>query len=388
MARSTSAGRPDPTDRCDDGEQGRARSSRSGHLWRIHAAFDLPSERLQLLRVDRRERCRAARPRAVVPGRDPHCRSRLLQAGTAGRVSARRVPTSSCGQAGRWPAGSTRHGQPLDLITTLEPPIAERLHRQPMKLWRHKRAKPLAVRLVAHSASPRTKPTSRSQGSPQGCQGGRDNLAGERSSRPSGCLLLTSLASRHLFRQRHAELYRARWRIEMAFKRLKSLIGLGGPPGQDAAGRKNLDSGSSADDLAARAAYRGGRGLSPLGSAAPRRLTAPTVWRLTHLAARSCSQPSPRSRRSPNSAAATNHRHLREPPRKRSLPTSASAMLARMGRVPGPALRMRSANRSASGVSNRRFPAQAVVAGEECGADDPLRTHYPQSKLLSRQQRH
>ena len=29
------------------------------------------------------------------------------------------------------------------------------------------------------------------------------------------------------------ELYRARWRIEMAFKRLKSLIGLSGPPGED-----------------------------------------------------------------------------------------------------------------------------------------------------------
>ncbi|MGA8770280.1 MAG: transposase, partial [Rhodomicrobium sp.] len=29
------------------------------------------------------------------------------------------------------------------------------------------------------------------------------------------------------------ELYRARWRIEMAFKRLKSIVGLSGPPGQD-----------------------------------------------------------------------------------------------------------------------------------------------------------
>ncbi|MGA7330089.1 MAG: transposase [Rhodomicrobium sp.] len=31
------------------------------------------------------------------------------------------------------------------------------------------------------------------------------------------------------------ELYRARWRIEMAFKRLKSLIGLSAPPSEDPA---------------------------------------------------------------------------------------------------------------------------------------------------------
>ena len=33
--------------------------------------------------------------------------------------------------------------------------------------------------------------------------------------------------------QKIGELYRARWRIEMAFKRLKSLIGLSAPPSED-----------------------------------------------------------------------------------------------------------------------------------------------------------
>ncbi len=32
---------------------------------------------------------------------------------------------------------------------------------------------------------------------------------------------------------RIGEHYRARWRIEMAFRRLKSIVGLAGPPGQD-----------------------------------------------------------------------------------------------------------------------------------------------------------
>jgi len=48
-------------------------------------------------------------------------------------------------------------------------------------------------------------------------------------------LLVTSLEATEFSADRIGELYRLRWRIEMAFKRLKSLIGLGGPPGEDPA---------------------------------------------------------------------------------------------------------------------------------------------------------
>ena len=46
-------------------------------------------------------------------------------------------------------------------------------------------------------------------------------------------ILVTSLDAKTFSTSRIGEFYRARWRIEMAFKRLKSLIGLSGPPGED-----------------------------------------------------------------------------------------------------------------------------------------------------------
>ena len=44
---------------------------------------------------------------------------------------------------------------------------------------------------------------------------------------------MTSLSKREFSTTDILELYRLRWRIELAFKRLKSLIGLKGPPGTD-----------------------------------------------------------------------------------------------------------------------------------------------------------
>ena len=46
-------------------------------------------------------------------------------------------------------------------------------------------------------------------------------------------ILITSLAQADFPAQDVFTLYRLRWRIELAFKRLKSLIGLKGPPGTD-----------------------------------------------------------------------------------------------------------------------------------------------------------
>ena len=46
-------------------------------------------------------------------------------------------------------------------------------------------------------------------------------------------LLLTTRPNDQFTANDIGSLYRARWRIELAFKRLKSLIGLAGPPGFD-----------------------------------------------------------------------------------------------------------------------------------------------------------
>ena len=46
-------------------------------------------------------------------------------------------------------------------------------------------------------------------------------------------ILVTSLAPEAFATADVLALYRLRWRIELGFKRLKSLIGLKGPPGAD-----------------------------------------------------------------------------------------------------------------------------------------------------------
>ena len=46
-------------------------------------------------------------------------------------------------------------------------------------------------------------------------------------------ILVTSLSSNDFSTEDVLDLYRLRWRIELGFKRLKSLIGLKGPPGFD-----------------------------------------------------------------------------------------------------------------------------------------------------------
>ena len=46
-------------------------------------------------------------------------------------------------------------------------------------------------------------------------------------------ILVTSLEAQAWSSAEIGDLYRARWRIEMAFKRLKSILGLEGPPGED-----------------------------------------------------------------------------------------------------------------------------------------------------------
>ncbi len=46
-------------------------------------------------------------------------------------------------------------------------------------------------------------------------------------------VLVTSLPAPAFGAEDILDLYRLRWRVELAFKRLKSVIGLNGPPGKD-----------------------------------------------------------------------------------------------------------------------------------------------------------
>jgi Transposase DDE domain len=203
---------------------------RNGELWRIHAGFDLPSERFSFFEVTDEKGAEALDRVPVIPGE-----IRIADRGYCKPERLASVCAEGCDvivRAGwkmvRWLDVA---GRPLNLIATLSAAETGVIDR-PVKLWRHKRAAPLAMRLVAirkpAEAAEKSKQKVRREAAKE-----RDTLAHETLVAAEWVILLTTLPVETYSATDIADLYRARWRIEMAFKRLKSLIGLGGPPGQD-----------------------------------------------------------------------------------------------------------------------------------------------------------
>jgi IS4 transposase len=102
---------------------------------------------------------------------------------------------------------------------------------QPIWLGR-KKGEPLAMRLVAArkpaQAAEAARRKARAESRRRGQQLAKGTLAAA-----DWVILITSLPEAGFATADVLDLYRLRWRIELAFKRLKSLIGLDGPPGSD-----------------------------------------------------------------------------------------------------------------------------------------------------------
>ena len=95
-----------------------------------------------------------------------------------------------------------------------------------------KKAPPLALRLVAFRKPPQAAEASRAKARQAAKKEGYA-ISGGTLAAAAWVILITSLDAIAFSSSETGELYRARWRIEMAFKRLKSIVGLSGPPGQD-----------------------------------------------------------------------------------------------------------------------------------------------------------
>jgi hypothetical protein len=102
---------------------------------------------------------------------------------------------------------------------------------QPIWLARHHGA-PLALRLVAVRKPEHAAATARRKARREAQREGRQ-LSKHTLEAADWVILVTSLAAKQFTGADILALYRLRWRIELGFKRLKSLIGLKGPPGLD-----------------------------------------------------------------------------------------------------------------------------------------------------------
>jgi len=199
-------------------------------LWRIHSAFDLPCERFGHFELTDQQAGETLDRIPVVKGEirigdraylQPDRMAVVLAAGAD--VLIRAGWKSAC-----W---LDAEGHPIDLVAELRKAAARGLIDRPISIGR-KRGAPLALRLVAvkkpAQAAAAARRKARRDAQREGYQISQRTLAAA-----DWVILVTSLTPEDFATADVLALYRLRWRIELGFKRLKSLIGLKGPPGTD-----------------------------------------------------------------------------------------------------------------------------------------------------------
>jgi Transposase DDE domain len=201
------------------------------HLWRVHSAFDLPAERFGCLVLtdhtggERLDRIPVERGEIRIADR-AYLQPERIAAVLAddGDVVVRAAWKNAC-----W---LTADGQPCDLIAVLRGNAEGGLIDQPIWIGRAKGQPALGLRLVAVKKSPRAAEAARRAARRQAQRGGHQ-ISSDTLTAADWVILVTSLPAAEFPTADILALYRLRWRIELTFKRLKSLIGLKRPPGTD-----------------------------------------------------------------------------------------------------------------------------------------------------------
>jgi hypothetical protein len=208
---------------------GREAKNNNG-MWRLHCAFDLPAERFSFIELtdekggERLDRVAVAKGDIVIADRGfmhPVPLAHVLERGADLIV---RTPWKGA----RWYG---KNGRPFDLLAALAAGETAGVIDRPIWVL-PKKAAPLSLRLVALRKPKQAAEASRAKARAAAKWKGRAISAGTLIA-AEWVILITSLDAKAFPAREVGELYRARWRIEMAFKRLKSLIGLSAPPSED-----------------------------------------------------------------------------------------------------------------------------------------------------------
>jgi hypothetical protein len=199
-------------------------------VWRIHGAFDLPFERFGHFELtderggERLDRIPVVRGEIRIADRaymQPDRIAAVIEAG--GDVVVR--------SGWRHVVADDEQGQPLDLIAALRQAAPRGGLDQP--IWLKRKGKPaIALRLVAVKKAPDAAEAARRQAR-RAAQREGYTISQETLEAADWVVIATSLSAQTYSTRDILDLYRLRWRIELAFKRLKSLVGLQGPPGSD-----------------------------------------------------------------------------------------------------------------------------------------------------------
>jgi hypothetical protein len=199
-------------------------------LWRIHSAFDLPGERFGFFELtdekggERLDRIPVVKGEIRIGDRaylQPDRMGEILDAGAD-------IVVRAGWKNARWLGAD---GDRVDLLAILRKGEEDGLIDQPIWIAR-KAGVPLGLRLVAAKKSARAAEAARRKARREAVKG-RHQIAKGTLDAAEWVILVTSLEPEEFAISDVLALYRLRWRIELAFKRLKSLIGLKGPPGAD-----------------------------------------------------------------------------------------------------------------------------------------------------------
>ncbi len=199
-------------------------------MWRIHSAFDLPQERFGYFELTDQQAGETLDRIPVVAGEirladraylQPDRMATLLEAGADFVIRAG-------WKSARW---LDREGNDLDLVAELRKAAARGLVDRPIWIKR-KGGVSLALRLVAVKKPAQAAAEARRKAR-RGAQRGGHQISKQTLDAADWVIMVTSLKRKDFATADVLALYRLRWRIELGFKRLKSLIGLKGPPGTD-----------------------------------------------------------------------------------------------------------------------------------------------------------
>ena len=202
----------------------------SNKLWRIHSAFDLPGERFGFFELTDQQGGETLDRIPVVDGEIRIADRAYLQPDRIAGVLEQGgdIVVRAGWRNARW---LDSDGEPVDLLACFRQASDCGLIDRPIFIGR-KNGKPLALRLVAVRKPAPAAEVARRAARRQ-ARKGRHRISKGTLDAAEWVILVTSLAPEDFATADVLALYRLRWRIELAFKRLKSLIGLKGPPGAD-----------------------------------------------------------------------------------------------------------------------------------------------------------
>lgn len=203
---------------------------KNSELWRIHSAFDLPHERFGHLALTDQQSGETLDRIPVIKGEIRLADRAYLQPDRMAAVleDGADFVIRAGWKSARW---LDAEGRPFDLIAQFRRAAARGRIDRPIWIKR-KGGAPLALRLVAVKKPPEAAAEARRKAR-RAAQREGHTISKQTLEAADWVILVTSLTPEEFSTEDVLALYRLRWRIELGFKRLKSLIGLKAPPGID-----------------------------------------------------------------------------------------------------------------------------------------------------------